>query len=239
MPELVKLEPDNLRDTLVEIRYEALYDFSILKGLFYTAFKDTAKATSLLKSMSVQFPGSEPVKLGFPEVLDFHQGSVKFSFVEERIYFNTIGSYPGWKIFGPIIASVLSTLDKLQLITKVSQVGLRYISDHPECVLHDIAHLTAQLPTVAAEIRQTMLRFETRHEEDIVTLTLSDTLLQNQERLIPQAVVDIDVVRKFGVMGESLLACQSVIDALHHRQKAVFVNLLKDEYLTSLNAKFH
>lgn len=240
MPTLQKLDPDNLRETLVELRYDAIYDFSILKGLIYRAFQDKAQSNHVLKSMSVQFTGGgEPMKVGLPDVLDFTKDSIKFSFVEGRIHFNKVGAYPGWKVYRETIRWVIEELGKLEVLSSVSRIGLRYISDHPEKRLAEIAHVTTQIPSVVGDqITQSVLQVTAREESYATTLTLAETMQTNDSGVFPQATVDIDVSRQFFHAETKLSECLSVIELVHDRQKAAFVNLMQDDYLTSLNAKF-
>jgi uncharacterized protein (TIGR04255 family) len=239
MPELKKLKIDYLRDTIVEVRYEANLDFSISRGLLYAAFKDEGELLNNIYPVSIQISGQPEVRLPRSESLDFVKDQVKFSFSPGRVHFNTIVDYPGWAAYFPVIKSVLDRLTDLKLLTGVTQIGLRYISDHKMKSIAEVSSVVVVFPHVEDSIRQQSHRFELLANEDLVTVLLTDTLVPDKKgELLKQAVVDIDVIHQFTTPSTELSECLDAIEKLHLKEKEFFVKIMAKDYLESLEAEF-
>jgi uncharacterized protein (TIGR04255 family) len=239
MPELKKLETDNLRDTIVEFRYESNFDFSIMKGLLFDAFKDEGDLLNNIYPVSIQITGQPEIQLPRSESLDFVKEKVKFSFSAGRIHFNTIGDYPGWDVYFPVVESVINRLTGLKLLTGVSQIGLRYISDHKEKTIAEVSGIVVVFPGAEKAIRQQSHRFEVQSDDDVATVILTDTLVPNKDgQPIKQAVVDIDVIHQFSPSSTKLSEFISVVQQLHLKEKEFFVKIMDANYLASLQPKF-
>ena len=237
MPTLHRIDPHNLRDTIVEIRYEGVYDFSVLKGIFYEIFKDELTSLTTLANIKIQLRGQGELKLNGFEGLDFRKDEVKITFTEERIHFNTLETYPGWEAFRTIIQKVIARLEHRQLIRYVKQTGLRYISDHQHRQISEIAKVTWSLGTQYGMATQATLRQQYRYESDRVTVTLANTILTGEEQT-PVAVMDIDVTHQFepdSPVTDSLL---DTIERLHRVQKMFFEDIIQPGYLNSLNPEY-
>lgn len=239
MPELKKLETDNLRDAIVEVRYESNFDFSIMKGLLYDAFKEEGNLLNNIYPVSIQISGQPEIQFPRSESLDFVKGQVRFSFSAGRIHFNIVGEYPGWDVYFPVVKSVLDRLTELKLLTGVTQIGLRYISDHKGKTIAEISNVIVVFPNAEQAIRQQSHRFEVQSDKDVTTVILTDTLVPGKGgEPLKQAVVDIDVIHHFSPSSMKLSECISVMQELHLQEKAFFVKIMDSNYLATLKPEF-
>ena len=238
MPQLQKIDPDNLRDTLVEVRYEASFDFSVLKGLLFQAFKDYGDVLNV-NPISVQLGKNMPLLLPTDSSLDFVVESVKFSFSAQRVHFNTVGRYPGWNAYVPVIAHVLEKMVDLNFIVSTHQIGLRYISDHPGQLIKEITNLSYMIPNIGDQREQNMFRFDTTLGEDRLSLSLSDIYVTNAEGdQTEQAVIDIDVIHLNTSNSTTKGDYLQILERLHDKEKSTFVKIMRASYLHALKAEF-
>lgn len=237
MPTLHKIDPHNLRDTLVELRYEGMYDFTLLKGMLFQAFEDDLVSLNPVANVKIQLRGQGEIKLNGFEGLDFRRDEVKITFTDERILFNTLAKYPGWETYFALIESVIDRLKDRQLIRHVRQVGLRYISDHRHYRITDIAKVNWTLETRFGSLTQGTLRQQYRHDGDTVTVTLADSAVLDANAS-SVAVMDIDVTHQFEPHATDLISVMDTIERLHSVQKMYFEDLIRPDYLTSLNPQY-
>ncbi len=239
MPTLHKIDPHNLRDTIVEVRYEGIYDFSVLKGILYNIFKDELTSLTTLSSIKIQLPGQGEMKLNGFEGLDFRKGDVKITFTEERIHFTILEAYPGWGTFGAVIRHVVDRLAEHELVRHIKLVGLRYISDHRDRRITDIAKVNWSLETRYGPATQGTLRQQYVLASDNVTVTLADTMSASQRSTFSQvAVMDIDVTHQFEPIQPGIALLFETIERLHEVQKMFFEDIISQEYLSSLNPQY-
>ena len=239
MPVLVKITPDYLRDTIVEIRYEAELPYDILKGLLYKELVSDFQLLSKINPLGVfQLGPQQQLKLGGSDVLDFTDEKIKIRIHEERIIFNSLGAYPGWNNYFPVIQGVLKKLNKAGYIKRFQRVGIRYISEFPNIFIFDQLRMNLNFGFTEEPTRNTSVRTELVEDGARVVLNL----VNNARRKPPHqddffSIIDIDVLGEPPKMA-SLEEFFEHIDRLHSIEKDFFLGVLKKEFLDTLNPEY-
>ncbi len=239
MPVLVKITPDYLRDTIVEVRYEAWLPYDILKGLLYKELVGDFQLLSEINPLGVlQLGPQQQVKLGGSDALDFTDEKIKIRVHEERIIFNSLSGYPGWKNYFPVIQRVLDRLDKAGYIKRFTRVGIRYISDFPNILIFDHLRMNLNFAFTDQPMHNTSVRAEL--DENGVRVVLN--LVNNAKRKPPHqedifSIIDIDVIGEppKKIKPEEFF---EYIDHLHSIEKDFFLRVLKKEFLDTLNPEY-
>lgn len=240
MPILAKITPDYLRDTIVELRYQSELPYDILKGLLYNMLKE--EGLDLISNINplgvIQLGPQHQFKLGGSPTLDFADDEIKIQLNDNGIIFNSLNSYPGWKRYFPKIQTITGKLSSSAYINGFDRIGIRYISEFPEIAIFDHLNVRVDFSFSEASAFNTAIRTELEEEGARVVINLAN----NMRRQAPQqneriSIIDIDVI---GIIPPDLNPGEvfDQIDRLHTIEKKVFLNLLKPEFLKTLNPEF-
>ncbi|MCB9297834.1 MAG: TIGR04255 family protein [Lewinellaceae bacterium] len=239
MPVLAKITPDYLRDTIVEVRYEAELPYEILKGLLYKELVDDFQLLSEINPLGVLHLGpQQQLKLGGSNALDFTDEKIKIRVHEERIIFNSLDAYPGWKDYFPVIKRVLDRLNKAGYIKRFSRVGIRYISEFQNILIFDHLRMDLNFAFTGQHAHNTSVRTELIENGARVVLNL----VNNAKRTPPHqddffSIIDIDVIGEPSQQA-NMEEFFEHIDQLHSVEKDFFVRILKKEFLDTLNPEY-
>lgn len=239
MPVLAKITPDYLRDTIVEVRYEAELPYEILKGLLYKELVDDFQLLSEINPLGVLHLGpQQQLKLGGSSALDFTDEKIKIRVHEERIIFNSLDAYPGWKDYFPVIKRVLDRLNKAGYIKRFSRVGIRYISEFQNILIFDHLRMDLNFAFTGQHVQSTSVRTELIENGARVVLNL----VNNAKRKPPYqedffSIIDIDVIGE-PPQQANMEDFFEHIDRLHSVEKDFFVRILKEEFLDTLNPEY-
>jgi len=160
------------------------------------------------------------------------------------IIFNCLKDYISWSDYRPEIEKVLSQISKAKVIEKYNRIGVRYISEYPETDLKDCVKFsfTFGTPEIESSTYTFNSEFTSGNFRTILNLknklpVLKEKNADSQSIITPVSIIDIDVIMD----NLSLTDLKSLlidIDKAHLRQKEVFFNLLKENFLKTLNPEY-
>lgn len=244
-----KIEPDRIKDSIVEVRYTSKIPHEVALGFIYKSLDDTYKYTN--RPLGKQ-ELSLPINLGVPKEFKlsiggtsiFYNDYIKFEIQPGSIIFNCLDKYIKWENFEPEIEKVLLQLSSSEVIDSYSRIGLRYICEYPEMELADISKFSFSfgLPLIKSDIYS--FRSEFFIDEYRVILNLNNRLphvnplLTNNQRTSPKiSIIDIDVI-KDNLSISNLNELLEIINSVHLKEKEVFFNVLDENFLLSLNPEY-
>lgn len=243
MPEILKIEPDNIKDSVVEIRYESNMPYELILGIVYEKLKGTFK---LLKQESN--PSSELKIRGNQEIIDFkfeqtretllHDEEITVKFIPGAIIFNCLNKYLLWPKYFSKIQMILDKIYDAEIFESVNRVGLRYINEYIDSKLEDIVNFSFEFGMPGVESNKFNFRTEFDFQEHLVILHLirntGNVNLEDILKTIPVSYIDIDVIKQ-NIKIENKLSLLNVIDAVHKVEKTLFFDkFLKEEYKAKL-----
>lgn len=233
----VKID-DGLKDTIVAIQYVSELPIGTDLGYFHMALKGELKGF-------VNYNKPKPVQ-GLNLFIDENSNtfitsdeSVKVVFSRGEISFNIVKSYFGWDEYFSKIKNILKLLVDTSVVTNISRIGVRYISQFEDTEIFEKINGNISLSFVPQKISG-VSRFELATEEFIILLTLT-----NRQR-VPEnissakfiSVVDVDVFKNFNNLLTDYKDVVSVINKAHSIEKEVFFKLLDKDFLQTLNPKY-
>lgn len=234
---------DTIASSILEIRFELSIDPKLLIG----------------KIMSVlirDFPTFEPVNQEIPPQLRAHD--LRFKFIPEFRFSNdqfliTVGKnviqfefmkdYKSWHEFGDCVRSNLTTIFELGIIKNILRIGLRYSNIIENESINNVIDLNLDLP-FQVESNLMMNNINKKYEFSIDDLNVSLVLATNaqiERKLVNYKVngllIDVDVFKNFELLVD-LNYTLELIEALHKKEKYVFFNSLKQEFIDSRNPRY-
>lgn len=239
----VKINPDRIRDSIIQVFFQADIPFEPLIGFCYMALEKSGwKYTN-------RQPLTEPQKglvLEFAPITQhfFIKDYVRLQlFPNQSFAFNCINKYIGWKEYSTYIESVIKELSATGHFISFSRIGIRYISEFTNIDILEKIKLETTLIPISGEMKSSNYRFA--FEENGVSkniqiaskLPVNATLGDNKELVNFVSLLDVDIVRK-GLNINEPKELWHEIDSLHTLEKTTFFGLLTDEFLQSLNPEY-
>ena len=239
----VKINPDRIRDSIVQVFFKADIPFEPLIGFCYMALEKSGwKYTNRQplaepqRGMTIEFA---PASQHF-----FVKDHVRLQlFPNQSFAFNCIGKYIGWKEYGACIQSVMKDLISTGHFNLFTRIGIRYISEFANVDILEKIQFKTVLPSIGGEIKNSTHRFV--FEENGVAkniqiaskIPVNAVLEQTKELVNFVSLLDVDIVRKELNIKEYDELWREV-DDLHTTEKITFFGMLTEDFLQSLNPEY-
>lgn len=238
-----KISPDNIKDSVVEIRYEAAIPHEILVGLIYGKLSPNFKYTNRplvennLNPLNINIPKEILIASG---VSLFYNDKIKIQVQPNSIVFNCLKEYILWDNYFKQIRNVMTVLYEIG-ITKYTRIGLRYINEYPNMELKNFVNFNFQFGMPQVESDLYIFKSEFRLNPFKVILNLKNRVLTqkiNTDLVESTSYIDIDVILEkieINKLEELFLR----IDEAHTTEKNIFFHkLLKEEYLKKVKIDY-
>ncbi len=246
-----KINPDNIREAVLELKYHSKLPFEILLGMFFNALDDSYTYTNrpihpptLIPGLSVN-PGQE-LTINIGNISLFHNDKISVRVSPNSLVFACLEQYRyiGWENFGPEIERALRMLEKTGQITKWFRVGIRYISEYPKMDLKECIKFSFSfgLPEVLSETTAFKSEFFFQGSKVILNLNnkvqvIKQNISNRQQEKVPTSIIDVDVISD-NLEITNLDELLKVIEETHIKEKKVYFGMLTESYLKSLNPEY-
>lgn len=240
----VKKIPKNIRkcpitEAIVEIRFAPNIDRSAVFGILYNNLRNSYHS-SPQKLPILELPdhirANDPSLMYSPyyrlqkDNLLCHIGPDVFGTIAEE-------SYPGWEVFSKEILSNIDYLRKSDVVERIERVGIRYINFFSSNVLDDIELVISITDEVLSSVDTTIVT-SIEKSNYISRVEISGNRTRNVEgRSDVGTLIDIDTVYN-GDVTNFFEDAEEIIKEGHLVEKEIFFNLLKNDFIESLNPTY-
>ncbi len=231
----IKISPERLKDTIVEVRYTSPVPFDILLGQLYTALKNDFHATSINNSLNILPPEvANFIKFEFHNNNFFENEKIRLQLFEERIVFNSNGDYIGWANYYYEIQKILKKLSAKGFLDQIQRVGLRYVSEFPGIKIFENLVWQFNFEWNKKGNINTTFKTEWADEKDKVIVNLVNNAQQDERYF---SMMDLDVNHTFSEP-TNIKSVLKKIEQLHRKEKSIFFGLMKPQFLESLHPTY-
>lgn len=244
MPLPQKLNPDNLKDTLVEIRYaqsvpqELLLGFvsSILEPLGYQYLPAPNQGINIALS------SYQPIAVGLNGGF-FIKDNVRVHFVANLIVFNCLeDKYVGWRKYFQVISDTVRSLLDKKAVRDFSRVSIRYVSEFKNIDIYQGVNGTIDFSKAGLTLDNSILRLsdESGSLKTYVTLTNKAKRISQssqEQQIVEASLFDVNVYENFNPVSDLSILWEKLTQ-IHARQKEVFFGLISPEFLKTLNPEY-
>lgn len=241
MAEITKIEPDNIKDSVVEIKYSSSLPNELVLGIIFEKLKDSfqfIKQNAEENSFQVQGnPNMPEFKLEKHNPTILHDNEVSIKVMPGALIFNCQNNYLTWPIYFKKIKAVLIQLNDRAIFDTFTRVGLRYVNEYINFKIEDIVNFIYKfgIPDVTSDKFNFTTEF--KMDDHLVILNIiknTATSKQDTTLVIPVSIIDIDVINQ-NLNTSSLDDLFSAIDKAHKIEKIIFFqNLLKEGFKKTL-----
>lgn len=242
-----KISPDRIKDSIVEIRYNSSIPFEVAFGWFFKSIDDSYNYSNrppgLHKNQLNSLIGAgvnQEIQIAFSSQYLFYNDKMKVELQPNSIIFNCLEQYIGWEQYIQEIKKFVKQLSEAGVIESFDRIGVRYISHYPEIDIRKCVKFsfTFGMPQVVSN--SFGFRTEFIYDKLKVILNMNNNLpvvLNNQiNEIKPLSIIDLDVIDdNIGIEANDLEALFAKIDFIHSKEKEVFFNILKEDFLQTLN----
>jgi uncharacterized protein (TIGR04255 family) len=238
----VKITPDRLKDSIVQIFFATEIPFDALVGIVYSNLEKRGwKYTN--RAPSQEPPKGIVIDINPQPLYFFTKESVRIQlFQNSSLAFNCINGYIGWSAYSAQIQEIMSVLSAEVGMKMFPRVGIRYISEFRGIDILDKLKMTLNINSIAGELKTSTFRFIVQEGMVVKNIQVTNKLPVNKRtkdsfEVVLISLLDIDVVEK-GLKITDLNQLYQKIESLHTIEKQTFFSLLSDEFLQSLNPEY-
>ncbi len=242
----IKITPDRLKDTIVELKYFSILPFEIIIGFVYSSLDETYAYTFPQLSNSnpddnMVLSNNINIKLGGKHL--FYTENISIELRPGSFIFNCIDEYMGWDGYFDIIKKTITQINKIKEIEYYNRIGIRYISEYFQESLLNICNINFSLGIEGTVIDT--FSFNTNFVDSDFKINMN--LWNNINKYVPTvnagsqkstiSIIDIDVIIEDLKMANSEDLFQ-IINKGHLKLKELFFSTLKSDYLEKLNPEY-
>jgi len=236
-----RISPCPIIDSVVELRFESKFHIDAIFGVVFAAVKN-------------EYPNFQRLPVSeIPEVIRNQNPNLKYapffqstssSFIlrvgPRAISLSNIGEYVGWQNFFLKLKDLLGKLEKTELVSTFTRLGIRYI-DFFEADIFSNVNLAIpeiqvnQIPLPSKQRIYCSLVENGKFLTNIQIANNSSVIMKNN----PQtgSLLDSDTYFE-SPSGFGFPGLNDFVDECHTREKEIFFSLLKQEFIDTLNPEF-
>jgi uncharacterized protein (TIGR04255 family) len=235
---ILSISPNPVVESIVEMRFDSDIPQNAIFGLLYSKLKDKFPEVKSLPIMQLpeeiriksdqfkhkawyQLEGNEIVVEIGPDVITFNQNKILDK------------GYSSWKDYSKTIFEIIELLKSTQAINSVKRVGIRYISFFEANIFENVkANVSIINNAVTKENTQLVTEIKSGLFTKRITLQNNALLAHNGLEKVG-SLVDIDAYFSESIV--DLGKIEKMVDDGHLELKELFFELLKEEFLKTLN----
>ena len=241
-----KIAADNIRQSVVEVRYTSNTHFEILLGKVYDSLDSTY---FYINTSGTIEKNNRSIFIGNPALLPntqfiFFNDVIKIIVQPNVFIFDCLDGYISWQVYELEIKKTLSKIIKCGVVESYNRVGLRYVNqyrnkDLSECIKYNFpTTILGQKPTTYSY----KFEFDYANHKAIINLhnqILTVDFAKNPPIQNIDSIIDIDIISdNFRVIFDDIDSLFEQINQAHQIEKEVFFELLNDYFLQSLNPQY-
>lgn len=238
----VKITPDRIRDSIVQIFFKSSVPSEALVGIFYQSLVNSGWKYANRPNEIVPSKGL---------VLEFATNTQHFFLKDEvrfqlhnnhSIAFNCNNNYIGWERYSIYIKEVLNDIFESGTVLSFVRIGIRYISEFPDIDILEKLKFKISFPQYE-NISNSSYRLAFDEGSIFKTVNIASKLpattsfINQDKRIDFISMLDIDIVKKT-LSASGPAEVWNEIDDLHLAEKELFFSLLDPDFLLSLNPEY-
>jgi uncharacterized protein (TIGR04255 family) len=238
MPLPKRIEPCPIKEAVVEIRFKARLPGEAVFGVIYNTLKDRYK--ELEKLPILQLP--EAVRMNDPGlVFQPHYRLKNEGFLvqigPETLSVVATEPYPGWPRFLDEINYVFTKARELEIVDKVTRFGMRYVDFFDLDLFENIKlHVLWDEQKVITKSMLLRLVFDKGRFRSTLQIA-NDATLKAKGKELKGSALDLDTYLEEEIK-DFFPQVDSILDKAHQIEKELFYELLRPEFLATLNPEY-
>lgn len=242
-----KITPDNLKDTIVEIRFDSGFPLDLMPGIAltllsplgftYAPIQNPNIALGMGQGQQISIGLGDQNRSGF-----FVKESIRIQFIGNVIAFNCFeGKYLGWDKYSKTIKEVINLFISKGFIKSFDRVVIRYISEFRNIdILSNIRGCFGLDETQAGlSLQNSIVRLAKEDSNIKIFLTFTNRTKKGlpDGSTIEVSLFDVNVFENLAPNSDFNSMVKS-LENVHLKQKETFFETITDDFKNSLNPEY-
>lgn len=229
----IKLVQSPILEAVVEIRFVSNFPDGSIFGLLYKELKTEFQDYRELPYIQIpEHIRKQDKNLEFISLYSFENENYQVNFGNKVISIVDKKEYTGWNNYKIQIKNIMDILEKVELISKVTRIGIRYVDFFENISIQDKIKLKIQ--NSPFDIEKTTI--ETNIKDDLFDIKLH--ILENcqismRNDVLIGSIIDTDVSKNYNEKKEIEQVLEE-INLAHAKSKGIFFGILEDKYMKTL-----
>ncbi|MEA1968809.1 MAG: TIGR04255 family protein [Thermodesulfobacteriota bacterium] len=234
-----KITPDPIIDAVVEFRFESEIPPDAILGMLFSVVRNEFPNFTKLPIAEIpeEIRRNDP-QLKFAPCYQSISNGYRLNVGPSVISFGNPGEYVGWKEnFYPFLQKIINQLEKSGIVKNFLRIGIRYIDFFTTDIFEKIT-LSIELKGNPLVAKQTTI--STIFEQDELTTRVNiqnNTVVTRDKKKIIGSVIDTDTFFE-PKQSISFAEVTKLVDKQHDVSLNVFFDLLKQDFLETLNPEY-
>lgn len=245
-----KISPDRIRDAIVQVFFSTEIPPEPLVGFLFSVLGSRCGLEYSNRPLLHKRPEAPPllpasfeVQIPLSPTHVFFNDDIKVHLLENSLVFNCVQGYIGWKNYFLLIGKVLRELSEQGIITSFHRVGIRYTSEFANIDIWEHTKFAFTLYDRQTSFLNGNFNLSWFDEPHRIILNLGSkseqrSLLNHEVKKIKfLSLIDVDVIHEnFEIKDPKEYL--DIIDKAHKKEKEIFFDLLKPEFLKTLKPEY-
>lgn len=239
----VKINPDGLIKSFVEIRYSSKMPFELAIGAYFNKFDDSYYYAGAKEHKGIRFIQNEngEFEIADQDTYLFFNNRIKIECLKDRFIFdmndiNKERNYIGWKEYFIEIKMALEVFFGAGAISHFKRIGIRYIGEYEGLNLNEVSRIYLNSELNAGTITNKNLTVEGTYLDNRFKIRLSTNHIPDMQTKFSK--IDIDVIND-NINLNDLNELYLEINKLHEIEKQIFFKeILSKEYLEKIETQY-
>lgn len=219
-----KITPDNLIESIVEIRMNPILEQELWAG----------KMEYILGKSDWEYIPTSNTDDKTPFYGLFIKGDLRFTINDKSILFNcTLKKYIGWDSYRKEIRDVVEKILKFPLAGAFSRVQIRYISEFENVNLCDCVN--KNIVSCGDKFNCRGIRLDKSEDNTDIFILLNN--MPTNDGKTCSTFFDVNVFERFEAT-DSIEKLMKSLDNAHLKEKETFFALLEDSFIEKLNPEY-
>lgn len=242
-----KITPDNLIDTIVEIRFNSGSSLDLMPGIAltllsplgfsYAPIQNTNLSLGVGQGQQISIGLGDQNKSGF-----FVKESIRLQFIGNVIAFNCFqGKYLGWDDYSNSIQEIINLFTSKGFIESFDRVVIRYISEFRNINILENIKGSFRLDKTQAglSLQKSIVRLakEDNNSKTFVTLTNQTKKKLPNGDIVEVSLFDINIFENL-TPNSDFNSLKRSLENVHLKQKETFFETITDDFKNSLNPEY-
>jgi len=236
----IKISPCPILEAIVELRFDSEFEAGAVFGVIYQKVKD--EYSHIDKLPILQLP--ENMRLSDLNLLHLPwykltKDNISLNIGPKIFSVSCAKEYIGWEQFALIVKEGFNIVLETGIVKNLTRLGMRYINFFEANIFDNtivqISKNGESFPSI-----EKLLKVKVPYDQGCSTLLITNNAqIIDKETKEPKtgSIIDIDVVFEKGLeMFQGNM--HDILEETHKEEKKRFFDLLKPEYLTTLNPEY-
>lgn len=240
-----KINPDNLIETIVEIRMNPICPSELWAGMISAHLMHLGYKYIPAPQLSVRLDKNGKVAVSVEKIKEnassgiFAKEHIRFVMQGNNISFNcNMGHYVGWSTYINEIKNVVTTVQQCGITNDFSRVQIRYISEYVDIDILDHINGTINIGNSDNPFRSQEIKLNKMDGNMKIFVSIANKEkrknIQGEERV--SSLFDVNIYENLETSDVKKLI--ELLNKIHSVEKETFFGLLKDEFIQSLKPEY-